>query len=391
VKYPAVLASAHRDCRALPTQRASYLVGTGEPLYTWLWVFLLLLVPHSTARADAPEPTRVIILDRELRGLGERLRRELDSSGFSTRIVPVSADEGRAAQLATLAERENAQLALSLSLTSPQPELLIYDAARARLIQHALDTDGDPDAATLAIRIAELLRATLLEVTLPPTPAADPSERSSAPSSETEHLSETAPAPTAQVALAASQPSQLPAAQKVRGPRSTADIGLGIAVLRSVGGLGPSAALAISVGVLLVRRLRLGVFTFVPLHAIKHEAAEGSSKTRITPLGLDLGGEFFRNSSVRVSLAGGLAVAILTSDGLGTPPSFENYSARRTSVGAYLRGGLGYHFSRALALRGELTMGAQTSRFAIEYAERPVGSWGLPWFGMQIGLDARFP
>jgi hypothetical protein len=356
---------------------------------------------RAPALAQAPLP--VVLLDSGDHARAERVRAELEASGFSAQIVsmPQAGDVGLQLVEATL--RERARLGLGLRTANGSSELLVYDAESGQLEAHPFAQGGDANEATFAIRVVELLRASLLPVATG-TPAVMPEQPEASPLAPavaqaaapvaTTSVSEPTRSPSAEARPAnkASSPGRAPEPSREldKAARAYAALELGIAVLGSPGGLGPAVTLALSTSAFLTRSLQLGAYTLVPLSTMKHEAAEGSSRTRVTLVGLDLGGEFFRDSPLRTSLAGGFTVAVLATEGHSSFSDLSDASTRRASFGAHLRGAVAYHFTRLLALRGALSIGSQFSPFSIEYAGRTAAHWGLPWISAQLLFELRF-
>jgi hypothetical protein len=365
----------------------------------WFWSLC-----DAQQRAAAQAPVHVVFLDSGDHLRAQRLRAELEASGFSAQIVSMPGAGNVTLQLAEATLRENARLGLAVRAASGRSELLVYDAERGQIEAHPIAEGGDANDATFAIRAVELLRASQLSIAteapsvppeqpgdpqLPGAPlqAAAPLVATGASTQPRSQSGEARPAPkTSSQSRAPDQSRSEPSAAA----RTYATLELGIAVFGSPGGLGPSVALGLSTSAFLTRSLRLGAYTLLPLSAMKHEAIEGSSKTRITLVGLDLGGEFFRQSPLRTSLDGGFTVAVLTVEGHSSFADLADVSTRRASLGAHLRGAVAYHFTRLLALRGALTVGTQFSPFAISYADRTVARWGLPWLSAQLLFELRF-
>jgi hypothetical protein len=354
-----------------------------------LWLSAFAACP---ARAD--ESIRIVILDADERALSERVRAELGAADFAAETVAKPATSDPALALTESARQHQARLAITFRFSADGSQLLIYDSASGEISGHELAVGLETNQATLAIRVVEILRARVLSTaaTLAPIPVDEHEPHDLATPVAA------APSPALDPAIAVKSSLQSPSEReqpgRVRPPKDTgryALVNLGLAVLGSPGGLGPSLALSVSLGGFITRSLRLVAFALVPLTAMEHSALEGASKTRVTPVGIDLGSEFFRSSPLRTSLAGGLDVAVLTVEGRGEAPYYTDLSTRRASFGVYMRGGLSYHFSRLLALRGDLTLGSQISTFAIEYAGRKAAHWGLPWLAALVALEVRFP
>jgi hypothetical protein len=226
----------------------------------------------------------------------------------------------------------------------------------------------------LAVRIAEFARAALLhDARVAPVERAASAVQQSAP---------VAVAP-AQRTLAPVRVVPAPAPPAT--PKATLEVGF--AALGSPGGLGAGYGLSLAAGGFLTRALRLAVSAFAPLSAQSHATSAGSSESRVTLIAADLRGEFRAQLRLRPSLGCGLAAAIISTQGHGAAPDYADAGGRSASAGAYLRAGAAYHIRPSFAVRFDLTLGAQLSRFALTYAGHEGAYWGVPWFMGALGVE----
>lgn len=379
--------------------------------YRTLIAFMLALLSFRPSLATAESAPFVLFLEQGDHARAERVRAELDASGFSAQVIKARSAGDLSLQLAALTLQAGAQLGLALRVSRGRNELLIYDAEQGLIDSQAID-DASTRKDAFALRVVELLRARRLVVAPPDGDASLPAQSAqtatavdvataSEPPAPAENASSPAeddsiqntPSPMPQVQSTYSQQLDVPASHAPKPhalARSYVALELGAALLVSAGGLGPSAALSLAASIFLKRALRLGAYTLLPLSTLKHESEQGSSATRVTLVGLDFGREFFAHSALRTALDGGFSVAILATEGQSSVPDLSDTRARRATFGSHLRGSLAYHFSQLFSLRAAFTIGAQFSAFALEYAGHTVARWGLPWSSTQLAIELRF-
>lgn len=366
------------------------------------------LLVSCFALAARAEPPREIALVAPAGALQERVRIELQALGFSVRHErPRSVGAARDALArpdATPADR----WALELEPVGDTVRVTVHAGERGER-EEQFRSGASAGGASLAIRIAEFARAVLFagvpdasalagvrvavpagvpDAALADVPAAPPAAPDAPALADVEATAPpaAASAPSARPALpaAAPPPAAPPAAAK-------AALEVGFAALGGPGGLGAGYGLALAVGGFVTRAWRLGASAFAPLSAQAHSAGEGSSRSRVTLITADLRGEFRTRARFRPTLGGGVGAAVLSTQGRGAAPDYAGADSRRASAGAYLRAGGGYYFAPRFALRLDLTLGAQFSRFALSYAERERAQWGVPWFMGAGGVEIALP
>jgi hypothetical protein len=237
------------------------------------------------------------------------------------------------------------------------------------------------DPATLSIRVVELLRASLLEITLVDPPRGEIQATAS--------LLETARVPmevTARESGASPLPSPRPGVERSVGLRVS--LGLGVSVLASPGELSPFPALFASGGLFASRLLHLGAFGALPLAAVKQRALEGTSEARVSTMGLEARLEPWR-FAVRPTLAAGVAFTVLSVAGRGVRPMFRDGRDTEVSFGPHLRPGFALQLTGGIFLRGEATLGIVTRPIIVEYAGREVARWGRTWGAGALLLETR--
>jgi hypothetical protein len=317
--------------------------------------------------ADSSE-TIAVVATQHL-GLAQRVAAELRALGFTAEAV----------ETLPQADAQSGRTLISVVLKRSVEQDLDAWSVRIRAGSAAertdeLSIDPDGDDARLALRVAESIRAALVQdadgADESAPPAASPiAPLSSAPREETDAMPGSARARVASVAVVF-KTAPVP-------PTATFDVGF--AALWSPGGLGVSYGVALAAGAYVTPALRLGLSAFVPVHSLALDGDEGVSRSRVTLVSADLRAEFRRDARLSPTLGGGLGIAILSSKGQGSAPDYVDASATRVSAGAHLEAGLWYRPARHFAIGIDLDVGVQLSRFALTYGGRETAHWGRPW------------
>ncbi len=313
----------------------------------------------------AEERPRVVVLDDGQASLAERMRAELVTMGFDAVKVSLPPGSGSFAQLDAITREHQAVAAIRLVTEGESAQALLFDRTTGKTVSRRLD--GGADQAALGLRSVELLRASLLELALPDAPRGDI-------------------APSPQLLGAAGVPKPSPALP--RRPVAAVEVGLG--ALGSTGGLPIAPALSVSISALATRVLRVGAFGLIPLNAMKHDATEGHSDTRVLLLGSDLRYELQRRSWL-AQFGAGVSLTILSTEGRGSGGLYAANSATRASAGTYLRVGVGYELTRGFAVRLDAAGGMLAHPFAIDYAGREAARWGSLWLAGWLTMESRIP
>lgn len=351
--------------------------------------------------AKADERPRIVVLsDAPSAALAERMRAELGTMGFDAEVITDPPDEDVAGELRDAALREDAIAAVRAVTKGEALRLWLLDRSTGKTLLREIERSPAGLDRTLAIRAVELLRASLLELQLPDAPRGDVEptptlfDAAQVPQIEV-HPSpgrarpvdrRAAIRPTAPESAAPRAPE--PSSTSSGAPAIAAEIGAGI--VGSPGGLPPFAAFVASAGVFVVPRVRVGAFGLAPLQSMNHEADEGKSETKVGVVGADVRVELL-DGMWRPSIGGGVALMILSTDGVGRAPRYSDESGTSTSVGAYVRPGIAFAPVPQVRLRVDGVAGAQLRPFAIEYAGREVAQWGAPWFAGSLSIEAKLP
>lgn len=365
-----------------------------------LWAGLLALgVGFCTkdARADAADSTRIIVvMDRPAQSLATRIATELGTMGFEAVVVLVDgeAPEG----LPDITRREQGVAGARIVLSSDTVRLWLLDRTTGKTLMRELERDTTTQEARLAVHTVELLRASLLELELPDAPQGElrasqsllaaarvPRPAASAagshvqdPASGTADASGVAPAPR--------EPH--PSSENAEHADPFLSVEVGPAVVGAQGDLEPFLALAARVAWFALPELRFGVSSFVPLTGMSHEAAEGSSESRVTLIGVDTRWQA-THGVLHPSVGLGLMLGHLQTRGQAAWSSLESGSDQATGVGGSLSAGIGVRLSSHLYLTPQANAGVQFAYFVIDYGERGAASWGPFWWAGSITLEGR--
>ena len=330
----------------------------------------------TSGAARALERPRIVVLDDAGQTLlVERIRAELMTMGFDAAVATLPAHDDTLARLTALA-RERAAVAVIrvvIDAGAGGADAMLFDRATGKRLQRHIAGDVDQPA-RLALLAVELLRASLLELALPDAPRGDVAA---------------SPALLEAARVPPPAPPAAPAAPP-EPPRPFVVLEVGPGALASRGGLPPNLALALSASVPARVALRLGLFALVPLTAMTTRAAEGSSATKVTIVGAEIRRQTL-GRGWHAALGGGGALAVFMTDGRGAAPLYQDSSAIRLSGGPFLRASFGYDLSQTFALRLGASAGALLRPFALDFADRAVARWGLPWLAAWTAIELRLP
>jgi hypothetical protein len=325
-----------------------------------------------------PRPRVVVLPAAGGRALAERIAAELGTMGYDVDLTANANGEAAPADLEAATRAKDATACIEVVTENDGLRVWIFDRATGKTVSRDVERANALNDATLAIQVVELLRASLLELSL-----ADP------PREETTVTA--GPRPTLEApAVRASFVPPVNPRPPARPTKPILGIEVGPSLLYSPGGLPALAALSVSTGIFVLPSLRVGAFGLIPLGTMSNKGREGSSETRVTLVAIDLRLEPSWGSW-RPSVAAGCTTAFLSTEGRGRAPLFVDSRDSRSSIGAYVRPALAFALRRGLVLRAETAVGMLTRPFSIAYAGREAARWGDPWLAASIELEARLP
>ncbi|WP_437600142.1 hypothetical protein WMF28_01120 [Sorangium sp. So ce590] len=320
------------------------------------------------AREEAPSTIAVLCPPGDRFGL--RIVAELESLGFRAEILDPAAEPATRASLEASARRAGAIAAIRAVRSGPGVEVWIADRVTGKTVLREMaggadDDGGAPDRdAALALRVVELLRASLLEASLPAPP---PGEVPATPEIR-EKLRVPAPA-----ALAGE-------------PAPALRFSLAPGALLSPGGLGVSASA--DLGLAWMTSEHVGVFALavIPLSSARLERSH---------LSLDLsalfagGGVRFatREGRMAPSVDLGLAVVSLWSSGRVVSSGFLGGESTAVTVAPFARLGVAFAVTPGFRLRADLLASVIARGVSIQIAEHDTVTWGQPILLTSAGVD----
>lgn len=336
------------------------------------WLALVSLSESARAETEQAEPdTRprvVVLLEVGAQNLATRIQSELATMGFD---ASVEAEDTERAELSAVAHRAQAVVAARVQVQVDAVRLWLFDRTTEKTLMREIVPES-PEGAGLSLHIVELLRASLLELSLPEAPRGDVEASPS--------LLEAARVPPSPAPVPAPAPAP-------SNPFLTLEFGP--AVVAAAGGLRPFAGLELGAGTYLSRRLRIGAFGIVPLGSMHHEADEGSSETQVALFGLEA---CFVSlpAALRPFACVGPVLALLQTRGDTQASDFDASSDTARGFGGVGSVGAGVALGYGLRLSPELDVGVLQRYFAVDYASREVARWG-PWFGaLMLTLQGEF-
>ena len=340
-----------------------------------LGALLLPLAATSSARAgDAP---RIVILaptseDR----ISLRLQAELRALHFDVPDVELAPDLPSRAQLEAVARRRDAVAAVRIGPSSAGVEVWIVDRMTGKtVLREMVTTEGGAASrdATIALRVVELLRASLMELdaTRPPQGEIEPPPLIRALMAPPRPPS---PAPLKSATL----PAPIPPAFSVE---------LGPAALLSTGGFSPSGLVSAAIHHRPAEAFGASLIALIPIVPASVSGPEGATTARFGLLGLGLRGTWTSPGSPWTPTLGG-GLAALWQHFEGQPKArFVGTSVNLFSVAPYLRAGLGLTVLPRLRVRADALVGASLPPTVVQFSGRLAATWGVPFVAPTLGLE----
>ncbi len=332
---------------------------------------LVAALPSRLARAEAPArreaPATIAVLCAPGDRFGLRLVAELEALGFAAVIVDAGDAPASRPALEASARRAGAIAAIRAVPSAGGVEVWIADRVTGKTVLRVVTSDGDgsePDAA-LALRTVDLLRASLLEISLPAPAVGD------------------VPAPQdlrARMALPPPEAAPPPPAPVLR-------VAVGFGAMGSPGGVGPAGVLDLGVAWMPSEHAGGTLFAVIPLSRPEVTGAPGSAD-----LAAGLGGvgaRFLlttRASRWAPTIDAGLAVVGLASKGVANP-GFSSGSAFAVTAAPFLRAGVAFAPVPALRLRADLLGAVVVQDVEVKLASRQAATWGRPVALLSAGVD----
>jgi hypothetical protein len=331
---------------------------------------LLLLALASTfarpSRADKPRPTVVIVCPPDDR-FGLRVRAELESLGFQTVVVGEEDGPASRASLEGAARRAHAIAAIRGVPADGGVDVWIADRVTGKtVLRHVESEPGSVDReAALAIRAVELLRASMLETSLPTrVPGEVPAAREIR-----ERL-------------------QVPALARSAPPDVRVAVGLA-SVAWSPGGFGTASSFGIDVGVMPSEHV--GIFATGAASLTSPEVRNGTLGSATLSFVLAGGGARFiftpRESTWEPFADAGVAAVLLRSQATSASAGLVAGVATGLAAAPFTRVGLVFAATRSVRIRADLLVGIIGQGVSVQIGGKPAASWGLPFLLPSLGID----
>jgi hypothetical protein len=318
------------------------------------------------ARAQAPPPAIAILCEPGDR-FGRRVAAELEALGFRAVIVDAASTPTSRASLEASARSAGAMAAIRAVPSERGVEVWIADRVTGKTVLRQVSPEGgapDPDAA-LAIRAVELLRASLLEVTLPSAPAGEVVG--------TPELREKMRLPA------------YPEPEKTVVP--TLRFSLAPGVLASPGGAGAAASLDVGVAWMPSEHVGVAAFMAIPLSQPRIAGAAGSVDFSALLAGAAVRMLFTTRASTWAPSADfGVAAVWLKSVGIDQT-GFHAGDANAVTAAPFARAGLAFAPRPQLRLRTDVLVGVIGQGVSLRVAGHEVATWGKPFFLGSAGVD----
>lgn len=322
---------------------------------------------HGDARSRGPA-TIVIVCDAA-DPFGGQLLAELTALGFHGTIIDPDPAATSRASLEAAARHAGAIAAIRAVPSERGVEVWIADRVTGKTVLREMAGDGRRARdASLALRVVELLRASLLEIALPKPPPG-----------------EVPPPPELREKLAITPEALAPPRPAPAAP--TLRFAIAPAVLLSPGGAGAAASLDLGLAWMPSEHLGISAFVAVPLTSA-HIAPDGG--------GVDL----------EVLLAGGSVRFLFTSRASRWAPTVDvgvlgvsihsdgassngthAHAASAATAAPFARLGLALALTPSFRLRADLLTGVIAQGVSIHFAGVEAARWGRPFALLGAGAD----
>ncbi|AUX46466.1 hypothetical protein SOCE26_079720 [Sorangium cellulosum] len=341
----------------------------------------------NETRADETReevPSTIAVLCAPGDRFGLRVVAELESLGFRVELLDPAAEPVSRASLEASARQAGAIAAIRAIPSGRGVEVWIADRVTGKTVLREMASragDGgaeELDDAALALRVVELLRASLLEASLPEPP---PGELPATPEIR-EKLRVPAPSALAD-APAPAHPQPAPAhAQELH-------VSLAPGVLLSPGGLG--AAVSADLGLAWMPSEHVGVVAFaaIPLTSARHERPDLSVDLSALLVG---GGVRFTPRARRWAPSAdlGLAALSLRTAGLVAGADATTGESSAVTVAPFTRLGLAFAVTPWLRLRADVLTGAIVQGVSVQIEGNEIATWGRPFLLSSAGVYIRW-
>lgn len=325
------------------------------------------LAPPVHADEAVPEASSIAVVSAVGDRFGIRVQAELEALGFRAVLLAPAVDPASRLSLEVAARNAGAIAAIRAVPSERGVEVWIADRVTGKtVVREIVSADGvlDRDAA-LALSTVDLLRASLLEITLPAPPSG-----------------EVPATPEIREKMA------LPAPRSLAGARPpTLHLALAPGVLLSPGGFGAAASLGLGLDWMPSEHVGVSALAAIPLSGARIEQAPGSVDLAVLLVG---GGARFlftaRESAWSPTADLGLMAVSLRSAGTANP-GFRASEPSALTAAPFARLGLAFALTPSLRLRADVLAGVIVQGVSIQVAQREIATWGKPLVLSSFGVD----
>ena len=355
-----------------------------RPLRLVLQALALALAVAGLSRAARAQQPSVAIVG-PIDGLALQIRAELASLGFHVLLLKRSEPAQTPGEAQDAARAAGAAAAICVVPSAAGVRVWVVDRVTAKTSSRELERSDDTSGADrlLAVRVVELLRASLLELDLP-----EPARGEVEPTPEL-RAAAGLPSPRRVSAPAAPGAESPEPRQTTRGSAALLlDGGLGGSMSAGAGKLTP----AVSLGAFWqpLPRVSVGLSTLIPLVAATLSRAEGSASIR--PWEFSAGARlypFAPGGSLEPSFGLGLAVLRFQIQGQRTSAQYQLHSQQLLVAGPHAEVALRWRVSSRIALRTSLGTDYALTQPVVQFAGREVATLGQPLLTWSLGLEIR--
>lgn len=338
-------------------------------------VLLTLAILLVALQALAAPPTRIALVREPGSGDGfpRRLRAELDSMGIQVVEVPAPDTAPSHESLEQAARDAGAFAAVRVAPRKGGVEVWIADRVTGKtVLRELVARRGETDDEIVALRVVELLRASLLELDLHGAPHGD-----------------VKPAPA--VRRLVPKPLPAPVVAPARPGEAALGLELGPGVAYSPSGIPPAPLLRLGARFDLGSGAGADLLVLAPTFPQTVDDSEGSAAVLLALFGAGADVSLLPAGGVWRSHAGaGAALVYLHVTGSAAPPFVAQTQARWLAAG-FGRLELGRAIGGGTFLGLELVGGMTASRAVVSFAGREVAGWGQPFGVASLLLEIPAP
>jgi hypothetical protein len=328
--------------------------------------------------ALAPTPARcdttvvAVAYDGPESALVSRVRAELGALGYEVRTIPLPEGESQHEGLRNAARMAGAVAAIRIVEAGDRVGVWVADLAADRITLREVEVPGSVEdrESAMALEAVELLRVSLMELTVapalpiagPPPPAAPPGD-AAGPADVEER-----PAP--------------PAA-----PGGRLSIELGPAVFAAGFESAPTVNLSLGISARIWRALGAELLGVVPLVPSRVQDSRGDARIHFGMVGGGLRATFGdAGARWRPAVGAGFGALFFRID--ARAEAGYTASGELVASGApYLRAGLSLALTRRLGIRLDAVAGWALGETVVRFDGREVASFGQPWLGGILSLE----